>query len=152
MKAVNRKPDQKSMTEVPLAKPGLDVKPMPFDTSFVNSLQETVHFVSSILESSTEYSIIGKDLDGTILLWNEGACRLYGYLPEEVVGKANFAILHTPEDVQAGLPGRIMAEALDKGKWEGVIQRVRKNGEQFPVHAVLTPRRDSDGIPIGFVL
>src|SRR5579859_6351214 len=121
MKAVNRKPDQKSMTEVPLAKPGLDVKPMPFDTSFVNSLQETVHFVSSILESSTEYSIIGKDLDGTILLWNEGARRLYGYEPDEVVGKANSSILHTPEDREAGLVGEILQVALRDGKWEGTI-------------------------------
>ena len=30
-------------------------------------------FLQNILESSTEYSIIGKDLQGTILLWNEGA-------------------------------------------------------------------------------
>lgn len=45
-------------------------------------------FLQSILESSTEYSIIGKDLDGKILLWNEGARRLYGYEPEEVVGRA----------------------------------------------------------------
>ena len=41
----------------------------------------------NILESSTEYSIIGKDLDGKILLWNEGARRLYGYAPEEVIGQ-----------------------------------------------------------------
>src|SRR5581483_9013073 len=32
-------------------------------------------FLQNILESSTEYSIIGKDLDGKILLWNEGARR-----------------------------------------------------------------------------
>ena len=29
-------------------------------------------FLQHILDSSTEYSIIGKDLDGNILLWNEG--------------------------------------------------------------------------------
>jgi PAS domain S-box-containing protein len=29
---------------------------------------------------------------GKILLWNEGARRLYGYEPEEVVGKANSSI------------------------------------------------------------
>ena len=27
-------------------------------------------FMANVLESSTEYSIIGKDLDGKILLWN----------------------------------------------------------------------------------
>ena len=28
---------------------------------------------------SAEYSIIGKDMDGRILLWNEGARRVYRY-------------------------------------------------------------------------
>src|SRR2546430_2681990 len=32
-----------------------------------------VDFVTNVLEASTEYSIIGKALDGKILLWNEGA-------------------------------------------------------------------------------
>ena len=38
---------------------------------------QSLVLMTSILASSTEYSIIGKDLDGTILLWNEGAQRLY---------------------------------------------------------------------------
>lgn len=35
-------------------------------------------FITNILESSTEYSIIATDLNGTIILWNEGARWLYG--------------------------------------------------------------------------
>src|SRR5579864_1839751 len=65
-----------------------------FDASIVNTAQEAVDFIMNILESSTEYSVIAKDLTGKILLWNEGARRLYGYEPEEVVGKANSSILH----------------------------------------------------------
>ena len=113
---------------------------------------EQISFLSSILDSSTEYSIIGKDLDGTILLWNEGARRLYGYSAEEVVGKANSAILHTPEDVAAGKPEEILRTALGNGKWEGTIIRVRKNGTRFAARLVMTPRRDSSGKPVGFLL
>ncbi len=76
-------------------------------------------FLQNILESSTEYSIIGKDLEGKILLWNEGARRIYGYGPEEILGGANSSILHTPEDVKAGRPREIMEAALRHGKWEG---------------------------------
>jgi len=47
------------------------------------------NLIRSVLEASTEYSIIGIDLEGTILLWNEGARRLYGYEPENVIGNAN---------------------------------------------------------------
>jgi PAS domain-containing protein len=54
-----------------------------FDRTIVKNAHAAVNFITNILESSTEYSIIGKDLQSTILLWNEGARRLYGYGPEE---------------------------------------------------------------------
>jgi len=109
-------------------------------------------FLQNILESSTEYSIIGKDLTGRIQLWNAGARRLYGYEPEEVIGKANSSMLHTPEDIASGKPDQVMADALQAGKWEGTITRVRKSGEQFTARVVITPRRDTAGKPIGFLL
>ena len=123
-----------------------------FDSAIVGNAQEAVDFITNILESSTEYSVIGKDLEGKILLWNEGARRLYGYEPTEVVGKANSAILHTPEDVKAGKPREILNAALKDGKWEGTLMRLRKNGERFTARVVITPRRDGSGKPIGFLL
>jgi PAS domain S-box-containing protein len=123
-----------------------------FDSTIVSNAQEAVEFISNILESSTEYSVIGKDLDGRILLWNEGARRVYGYEPEEVVGRANAAILHLPEDVASGRDREIMAIALRDGKYEGTIGRIRKNGEHFSARVVLTPRRDATGKAIGYLL
>jgi len=108
--------------------------------------------IGSILESSTEYSMIVKDLDGKILLWNEGARRLYGYEPGDVVGKANSSVLHTPEDVASGKPRELLESALRDGKWEGTIRRRRKNGEQFTARVVITPRFDSLRKAIGFLL
>jgi PAS domain S-box-containing protein len=123
-----------------------------FDSSIVGTAQEAVDFIANILESSTEYSVIAKDLTGKILLWNEGARRLYGYEPDEVVGKANSSILHAPQDVKAGVHEQIMRAALDQGKWEGTLTRQRKNGEQFTARVVITPRHDTFGRPIGFLL
>ena len=123
-----------------------------FESSILASAQEAVEFVSNILESSTEYSVIGKDLDGKILLWNEGARRMYGYEAEEVVGKLNSEVLHTPEDVAAEKPREIMKAALRDGKWEGVIGRVRKDGRRISARVVITPRHDSEGRPVGFLL
>jgi PAS domain S-box-containing protein len=104
------------------------------------------------LEASTEYSIIGKGLDAGIVLWNEGARRLYGYAPEELVGKAKSSILHTPEDIAAGKPDAMMQAALRDGKWEGLVDRVRKDGTHFTARVVLTPRRDPSGAAVGFLL
>jgi len=109
-------------------------------------------FMANVLESSTEYSLIGKDLEGKILLWNEGARRLYGYEPEEVVGKANSSILHTVEDVQAGKHREILELALCNGRWGGMLDRVRKSGEQFTARVVITPRRDTTSRATGFLL
>jgi PAS domain S-box-containing protein len=134
------------------SEPSAEGKPKLFDSSIVSTAQQAVDFITNILESSTEYSVIAKDLEGKILLWNEGARRLYGYEPDEVVGRANSSILHVPEDVAAGVPAQIMRTALEKGKWEGSISRQRKNGEQFTARLVITPRRDPSGKPTGFLL
>jgi PAS domain S-box-containing protein len=113
---------------------------------------DAMEFVETILEASTEYSIIGQGQDGTILLWNSGAKRLYGYPVEEVVGKAKTDILHTPEDLAAGLPEAMRQAAIADGKWEGTVTRVRRDGSRFTAKVVLTPRHDPDGTPIGFLL
>ena len=122
-----------------------------FDSTLMDNAI-AVDFISNILESSTEYSIIGKDIDGKILLWNEGARQLYGYDSEEVIGKANFSILHTPEDVESGMPSAMMESALSDGKWEGMVSQVHKNGQRFTARIVVTPRRDAAKAPIGFLL
>jgi PAS domain S-box-containing protein len=123
-----------------------------FDSSIVGTAQEAVDFITNILESSTEYSMIAKDLTGKILLWNEGARRLYGYEPDEVIGRANSSILHAPQDIAAGVHEQIMRAALEHGKWEGTLARQRKSGDQFTARVVITPRRDPAGKAIGFLL
>jgi PAS domain S-box-containing protein len=109
-------------------------------------------FLASVLESSTEYSIIGKNMAGTIELWNEGAHRLYGYEPEDMIDKASASILHTPQDIAAGLPARMTQAALKSGKFEGLVVRRRKDGTTFTARVVMTPRRDDEGVPVGFLL
>src|SRR6476619_4921652 len=116
------------------------------------SVAERAAFLSSILESSTEYSIVAKDLDGTIRAWNDGARRLYGYEPSDVIGKANAFILHSPEDVKSGRAQAILDEARERGKWSGELTRVRKNGETFTALVTITRRTDDAGKPIGFTM
>ncbi len=123
-----------------------------FDTAIVGETHQALDFITSILQASSEHSIVGTDLDGKILLWNEGARRLYGYEPNEVVGKAYASQLHTAKDIEAGLPRHSMDSAIRDGKWEGKIHRARKDGSQFTARVAITPRRGPDGKPIGFLL
>jgi protein-histidine pros-kinase len=110
-----------------------------------------VDLLHNVLESSTEYSIIADDLDGLIVLWNEGARRIFGYSADEVIGKVNSAVLHTGEDLKAGRPQELRTVALREGKWEGSIERVRKSGQRFMALSVITPRFDADGHAAGFL-
>lgn len=123
-----------------------------FDAAIIGNTQEALDFITNILESATEYSIIGQDLNGKILLWNEGARRLYGYEPEEVLGKEDSTILFPAEDVQAGKPREILQCTLRDGKWEGLLQRVRKSGEHFLARVVVTLRYALTGQAIGFLI
>ena len=123
-----------------------------FDSSILTSTRDPLDFRTDVFVTSTEYAIIGTDLEGNILSWNEGARRLYGYGPKEVIGKANSSILHTLEDVRVGRPREILEDALRGGKWEDTVTRVRRNGEQFTARVVLRPRGDDAGHVIGFLL
>jgi PAS domain S-box-containing protein len=128
------------------------VEPTLFDAVAGQHPQDALEFIVSIVQSSTDYSLIGQDLDGQILLWNEGARRRYGYTAAEVLGLASSDILHTPEDIAAGRPHEIMQAALRQGKWEGILARVRKNGQRFLARAVVTPRFDAAGKHVGYLL
>ena len=123
-----------------------------FDTNVTESNKSMSDLTASLLLASADYSIIGKDLDGTIMLWSEGARRLYGYEPDEVIGKLNSSILCAKEDILAGKLQDALNVALSTGRWEGVLQRQRKNGDRFMARAVVTPRFDSAGIAVGYIL
>jgi PAS domain S-box-containing protein len=110
-----------------------------------------MQFLAGVLDAATEYSIIATDADGVIQLWNEGAHRLYGYEAVEIVGQHK-SVLHTGEDKLRGLPESMMRHARESGKWEGTVERVRKDRTTFTARVVLTRRHDADGEPIGFLL
>jgi len=112
---------------------------------------ETKNFLDNILQSSTKYSIIGKDLNHRVLSWNEGGRRNYGYTAEEILDK-NSEILHTPEDIKSGAVAKLLATAHEKGLAEGEFERVRKDGSRFTASVVVTRRSDASGRPIGYLL
>ncbi len=116
------------------------------------ALIEATDILSDILKSSISNTIIALDLEANILVWNEGAKRNYGYTAEEIIGKKTMWDLHTAQDVASGRAKAMLDEALNTGKYDGVFDRVRKNGEQFPALVSVTMRRDLEGNPVGYVL
>src|SRR6185369_7950265 len=107
---------------------------------------ETKNFLDNILQSSTKYSIIGKDLNYRILSWNEGARLNYGYTEEQIIGKDS-NILHSPEDIKSGAVEKMLKKAYEEGLAEGEFLRVRKDGSRFVASVVVTRRNDAAGNP-----
>ena len=116
-----------------------------------SKLQETTNFLNSILVSSTEHAIIASDLGGNILAFNEGAKRMYGYAPDELIFKSNIKILHAKTDAVSNKVLKILETTLQTGIYKNEMQLVRKNGEIFTGYSTFTTRRATDGKPIGFV-
>ncbi len=125
---------------------------MLFDRAVIRDPDDGLAFITNILTASTEYSIIATDANSTILLWNEGARRIYGYEAQEVIGLAQMKILYAPDERSPQHLQDICQTAVTCGKWEGLIKRIRKMGEIFPARVVITPRWDHDGTLAGFLL
>jgi PAS domain S-box-containing protein len=113
---------------------------------------ETAGLLQSVLDGATECGIVATDLDGRIVLWNEGARLNNGYAAEEVVGRADVRILFAPEDVASGKVQALFEEARRAGQAGGVLARVRKDGTRLTTSVALTLRRGAGGEPAGYVL
>ena len=110
-------------------------------------LEETTNFLNSILLSSTEYSIMALDPQGRIQAFNEGARKMYGYEPEEVVGKCLIHSLFSAEG--NGQLEEALSLTEKTGRHEIDLQGRRKSGEPFPSHLTLTLRRDESALSPG---
>jgi PAS domain S-box-containing protein len=78
------------------------------DHRVAHGQMERFRWFASIVESSDD-AIIGKNLDGIITSWNNGAERLFGYTADEVVDKP-VTILFPPDrhDEERAILERIM--------------------------------------------
>jgi PAS domain S-box-containing protein len=100
----------------------------------------------SIVESSDD-AILSKDLNGIITSWNFGATRLFGYAPEEIIGKPVTVLI--PEDRQDEEPSII--DRIRRGQrvdhYETV--RKRKDGSLVDISLTVSPIKDEDGRVVG---
>ncbi|HKP86992.1 MAG TPA: PAS domain S-box protein [Blastocatellia bacterium] len=105
-------------------------------------VDETRALLSAIIESSGD-AIISKTMDGTIVSWNKGAERLYGYTAKEAEGQL-ITLLMPPEradDFPAIMEALKRGESIDHFETE----RMRKNGEVIKVSLSVSPIRNSAG-------
>ena len=102
--------------------------------------------LAAIVNSSDD-AILTKTLEGTILTWNAGAERMYGYAAEEIIGESVSRLI--PPDSEEQL--ETLLDHVRRGEpvqhYEAV--RVRKDGTRIDVSLGLSPLRDAAGVLVG---
>ncbi len=93
----------------------------------------------------THDTIFVRDLNDRITYWNRGAQELYGFTPEEAIGKISYELLQTE------LPApreEIQAELMRAGRWEGELQKKKIDGTRVFVSSRWSLVRDEQGRPM----
>ncbi len=98
--------------------------------------------LAAIVESSYD-AIIGKTIDGTIVSWNHGAERMYGYSAGEAIGQSISMLSpsYGTDEVSRSLQKIARGESVEP--FETV--RRRKDGSLADISLALSPVRDAHG-------
>ena len=106
----------------------------------------TIRRLAAVVESSDD-AIISKDLDGVITSWNAAAQRMFGYTPEEAIGRSVRMLI--PADRQSEedeVLARIRrGESVDH--FETVRQR--RDGSTLTISLTVSPIKNDQGRVVG---
>jgi PAS domain S-box-containing protein len=113
---------------------------------YVTPVENSPSRLEAILHASADV-ILTTSLDGAITQWNPAAVRLFGYYPEEIIGRSILTLippaLHEEE--------RQMLRRLRAGEQLSSLPTTRrdKNGVDHPVSLTLSPLRGARGEIVG---
>lgn len=102
----------------------------------------------AVMEWSDD-AIITENLDGTILSWNQGAEKIFGYLKNEIVGRSITLIIppDRPREETEILAKIARGERVQAFETE----RLRKDGRRIHVLVTVLPLLGADGSVVGAV-
>jgi PAS domain S-box-containing protein len=108
--------------------------------------ERSIALLAAIVDSSDD-AIVSKTLDGIITSWNKTAERMFGYLPEEAIGKHITLIIPRERwDEETNIIERVRhGERIDHFQ----TVRRRKDGSLVDVSLTISPVKDFAGNIIG---
>ena len=108
--------------------------------------EEDIRRLAAIVESSFD-AIMSTTLEGSVLTWNSGAERIYGYSAAEIIGR-NIGIVVPAEqhDEVSGVLGKVkQGEKLEQFE----TTAVRKDGKVIHILLTASPIKDASGRIVG---
>lgn len=103
-----------------------------------------------IVENARDYAIFTTDSEGNIDSWPPGAANVFGWAPDEILGKPG-AMLFVPEDREGGAPRQELETALVRGYAPDVRWHQHKSGSRVYIEGSVWPLKDIEGSPKGFL-
>ncbi len=111
-------------------------------------IEQELAFFREILEHSVD-AIVILDIDSRIVVWNKGAEMMFGYTPDEAIGKPITFLLPEDQWEQCRLNFR---RAVMEGHVKDIESiRIRKDSSTIVVDQTLTSIHDDSGELVGFV-
>jgi PAS domain S-box-containing protein len=92
---------------------------------------ERAERLASLLTLSYEPMLVWQ-LNGPIEFWNTGAGRLYGFAPEEAVGRSSHALLQTRFPVEFT---ELISQLQNRRYWSGELRHICKDGREVIVES-----------------
>jgi PAS domain S-box-containing protein len=107
------------------------------------SIAENARSLLAAIVASSNDAIIGKNLQGIIISWNEAASRMFGYTAEEMIGQPIYRLIpeelhHEEETILAKLRAGERVEHYE-------TTRIKKSGDRFEVSITISPIKDNKG-------
>lgn len=124
---------------------------MPCAAALRKNLREARDHLQTEVEQRTQQaslldlthdSIFVRSMDFHITYWNLGAQELYGWTPEDTIGKESRQLLRTVQPIPLN---DLRAELLRTGRWDGELERTKADGTQVVVASRWSLRRDEQG-------
>jgi diguanylate cyclase (GGDEF)-like protein/PAS domain S-box-containing protein len=114
--------------------------------------------LTTVLDATTQYAIIGTDAEGLITVFNGGAERMLGYRAADLIGRHHPELFHDREELEhlaaeCGIPVESVLghgtrrRDTDTREWT----LVRSDGVKLPVSLTITAIRGADGKLTGYL-
>jgi two-component system cell cycle sensor histidine kinase/response regulator CckA len=107
--------------------------------------EEALAWLAAIVQSSQD-AIVGTTLDGSVISWNAGAERIFGYTATEMIGSS--AAVLRPEGSEEET-ARLTQRIQDNESFENRVVRLRKDASTVTLLSSSTPILDSSGAIVG---
>ena len=116
---------------------------LPSESPFAHNAEA---WLAAIVASSDD-AVVGKTLDSVIRSWNSAAMRIFGYTPDEIIGRSVLTLIppelhHEEAEILARL---VRGERVDHYE----TTRIHKDGKRLEVSLSVSPILDPSGTVIG---